>query len=521
MDQSAWLDETSDVTMALLLTATLKLWVIVEAGQRFASDREIGSMELLLCTPLTVGDYVRGQLLSLRRQFFKPAMVVLAALAALMSVAVTRPGNSGWFPWAAAAVLFAADLGAAALDAMWTGLTRKTHTRATLATVLRILVFPWVAYSATVGCYRLLQTLDYVDTNTMDTRFLVAAWLVYGLAADAYFGNRAWKKLHSQFREAALGAYGVRAARIRQPSILRRRPMRTKLAWGAVAAAMLGACLVFGHSEAHFPPPVAVTLTQSNAPLKAFRGSNGGMFFILPDGSLWRWGKPDGPKFPRASAPEPIGTNKDWQKVVLLPGPRVFGLRGNGSIWEWGVFPNGRGTNFPTQRNYEDDWKDIGFTLQYRVAMKRDGTLWAWGPPLAPNTNFNGRGFRSAQRVGNETNWARLMTLENLLLCVQSNGLVSAWGLYQGRFYNAPTDVASNVGAFNDDVLGVRTADYPQVTLRNDGTVWTQGPDPSYEPRISFTERVELAENKFKGTPTAKPRPTICVEPRPLMKLQR
>ena len=57
----------------------LKLWITTEAGQQLAVDKKSGAFELLLSTPLTVRDMVRGQWLALRRQFLKPLAAVAAS----------------------------------------------------------------------------------------------------------------------------------------------------------------------------------------------------------------------------------------------------------------------------------------------------------------------------------------------------------------------------------------------------------------------------------------------------------
>src|SRR5437879_2053312 len=59
-----WHDDSLCFTTALMLNALLKLWIGVEAGQRLAEDQKMGSLELLLSTPLTVRDILLGQLLA-------------------------------------------------------------------------------------------------------------------------------------------------------------------------------------------------------------------------------------------------------------------------------------------------------------------------------------------------------------------------------------------------------------------------------------------------------------------------
>ena len=72
-----WLDEGTYVLTGLLLNLLIKVWFALEAGRQLAEDRKQGALELLLSTPLTVQDILRGQLLALKRQFQGPVLAVL------------------------------------------------------------------------------------------------------------------------------------------------------------------------------------------------------------------------------------------------------------------------------------------------------------------------------------------------------------------------------------------------------------------------------------------------------------
>ncbi len=72
-----WLDEGTYILTGLILNLVIKVWFALEAGRSLAEDRKQGALELLLSTPLTVKDILRGQLLALRRQFQWPVVLVL------------------------------------------------------------------------------------------------------------------------------------------------------------------------------------------------------------------------------------------------------------------------------------------------------------------------------------------------------------------------------------------------------------------------------------------------------------
>ena len=76
MQGEYWFDPSVAITASLILNATLKVWIALEAGHRLAEDKKSGAIELLLCSPLTVCEIIRGQWLALRRQFFAPLIVV-------------------------------------------------------------------------------------------------------------------------------------------------------------------------------------------------------------------------------------------------------------------------------------------------------------------------------------------------------------------------------------------------------------------------------------------------------------
>src|SRR5436190_3001592 len=57
-----WWEESLGLTTAVMLNSIFKLWISIEAGQRLAEEQKMGTLELLLSTPLTEQDVVRGQL---------------------------------------------------------------------------------------------------------------------------------------------------------------------------------------------------------------------------------------------------------------------------------------------------------------------------------------------------------------------------------------------------------------------------------------------------------------------------
>ena len=72
-----WLTEFMYFATGIVLNLLIKGWFASEACRQIAADRTHGALELLLSTPLTVRDILRGQFLALKRQFLGPLIVVL------------------------------------------------------------------------------------------------------------------------------------------------------------------------------------------------------------------------------------------------------------------------------------------------------------------------------------------------------------------------------------------------------------------------------------------------------------
>jgi ABC-type transport system involved in cytochrome c biogenesis permease component len=187
--------------ISYITTANLKYWFGVAAAHGIGTERDAGGLELLLSTPLTVGELLRGQALSLQWAFAWPfAAVVLGQLwfvAAGANEAHARHDGLIWtIPILLNIVVFITDCWALRWMGAWEAVRRKTAQRAALATVSRIL---WAPTALTLGF-----ALPALVTN--GPRVLgVVCWLWFGLslAVDLPLAHRARAGLRQGLRRAA------------------------------------------------------------------------------------------------------------------------------------------------------------------------------------------------------------------------------------------------------------------------------------------------------------------------------
>jgi hypothetical protein len=490
---SMWFDEAEMVLTALMLNFAFKVWVAIEAGQELADDQKSGAVELLLSVPLSVREILRGQLLALKRQFLKPLLLVMGLELLFMGALYTRAGT--WEPiisWSAMLIVLAVDLLASIGVAMLQALTARSHNHATIGTLLRVLVLPWTAFGLVVGVGNLWSALTPGPGWSPGWLFYLGLWFGLSLAADLLFGLRAWWSLRTRFREIALSRFSPTPSRLDQwlsgwkhveGSRMRGREValspttegkeresgravptgqpvlrsaraggrsRSKGRWqkrGVVGT--FGLLLVVGAvawlwPRPSVPPAVVVQKAATKGPLRVVPGA-GGVFMILPDGSLWRWGEAGGAQVPRAAVPERVGTDTDWVQVAGT-GRHCAGLKTDGTIWEWGS-RGGRLSALPEPADLRHEWASVAASLNHAVALRKDGTLWAWGQNTVNQLGIGpGPAQTNLVQVGTDNNWLAVCGYGTSTFALRRDGTLWMWGAIwlrtgsgRGALKNFPT----------------------------------------------------------------------------------
>jgi hypothetical protein len=217
-------------TAAGVLGFVLNVVLASQAGRMFVEARQNGALELLLISPLSSAQIVRGQQRALLRLFGWPLALFLGAslvgmyLSQWMSAGMLGPDRwvQTWSALALAAVGTlgsAADFVALAWFGMWMGVTSRNVTLATLKTILFVLVVPWfvIGFVTTIAAAALMITGMVAAVSAGVTTFSASAFLWWALVAggltlvltilkDALFVAWAERKLTRDFRDAAVRA---------------------------------------------------------------------------------------------------------------------------------------------------------------------------------------------------------------------------------------------------------------------------------------------------------------------------
>ncbi len=212
---------------------------------------------------------------------------------------------------------------------------------------------------------------------------------------------------------------------------------------GGIAAALW---LSRRNSQSQFNPTWGKPLSSNALARIRVAGGGGYALAIAPDGSLWSWGNAasstawgQGSVRGPVTKPTRVGTNQDWAEINAgYNDPRA--VKRDGSLWAWG--PNSSGSlgdgtlqtrTTPTRIGMDQDWVKVGAGLQHTVALKRDGSLWAWGANtqgqlgLPSLTNTTNQTF-VPMRVGTDNDWKALAVGAFHTVALKSNGTLWTWG---------------------------------------------------------------------------------------------
>jgi alpha-tubulin suppressor-like RCC1 family protein len=174
-------------------------------------------------------------------------------------------------------------------------------------------------------------------------------------------------------------------------------------------------------------------------------------------------------------------------------------LRNDGTVWEWGyLYGGGRQHNTPVLKKGVSDVIDVAAGAGHTVALKKDGTVWAWGDNDYGELGDGTQTLREApvqvkgeNGVGYLTGVIAVEAGETHVMALKGDGTVWAWGNNSGgqlgngtagEFENksTPVQVKGEGGAgFLTGVKDIAVGGLHSLALKNDGTVWAWGYDAS------------------------------------------
>ncbi len=197
---SDWRGWGNTVVFCYFLQMPFKWFVASEAAQRWADDRRNGTLELMITSGATVGDTLSGHLGGIRRAFSGPVLALIVGQIIMLFLGIGRPGDwSAILVALATSAMFVWDLHALAWLGTLQGLLKPGPGRAYLATLTRVLVWPWLVLIGLVffGGGRVFAILPWL-------------WVFVSGCLNIWFWQSARHRLETEFRSLVSEAPGGR-----------------------------------------------------------------------------------------------------------------------------------------------------------------------------------------------------------------------------------------------------------------------------------------------------------------------
>ena len=223
-------------------------------------------------------------------------------------------------------------------------------------------------------------------------------------------------------------------------------------------------------------------------------GSGGHKLQTRSDGTRWVWAyNADGQLGLGDTvfryAPVKAGIHTDWASLAAGGSAgrgHSLALKDDGTLWAWGYNNFGQlglgdtaSRNVPTQVGSDSDWVSVIAGSTHALAIKADGTLWAWGNNSLGQLGLGDTNHRyTPTQVGTDTDWEQVAGGFYLSYAIKAGGSLWAWGynadgqLGQGDTTDRTVPTRVGVGTDWDTI---KAGEAFGLGVRDDCTLWAWG----------------------------------------------
>jgi len=242
------------------------------------------------------------------------------------------------------------------------------------------------------------------------------------------------------------------------------------------------------------------------------------------EGNLWTWGSNawaqlgDSTFITRSTPVTTFLGGTNW-KSIASGGYHAVALKTDGTLWAWGQNVNGQlGINVSGPTSVKctpvttflggSDWKSIAAGGFHTVALKTDGTLWTWGTNLDGQLGDNTTVFRSTPVTTflGGTNWKSIACGNKFTVAIKTDGTLWTWG--DNGFgslgindIGAGTNRSTPVTTFlgGTNWKSISGGAFYTGALKTDGTLWTWGQNSSAQLGVNDTTHRNTPVTTFLG----------------------
>jgi alpha-tubulin suppressor-like RCC1 family protein len=181
--------------------------------------------------------------------------------------------------------------------------------------------------------------------------------------------------------------------------------------------------------------------------------------------------------------PAPAAPGCDW-KQAAAGGCYSIALKSNGTLWAWGnnwagSLGIGSTSNsaVPVQVGGATNWIKIWTGRLESVAMQSDGSLWYWGENPDPSIPQNAGQILVPTRISPDTNWVDVGFGDATVFAIKSDGTLWTWGrnahVYTGASNQTLNATPKRIGTDSDwQNISACGLWWCQGLIKKDGSLW-------------------------------------------------
>ncbi len=228
-----------------------------------------------------------------------------------------------------------------------------------------------------------------------------------------------------------------------------------------------------------------------------FDGPSGHSLALKSDGRVWAWGSDLfyqlGDGYANQTIASPVLTpGLSNVTAISAGGDHSLALKSNGTVWAWGSNTSGQSGSQdqfnssktrPTQvSGLNGSFIAVAAGGGHSLALRSDGTVWAWGyngtGALGDGTTSGTPVYTPVQTTG-LTNVVAIAAGSGFSLAVKADGTVWGWGSNTNGVLGLPTSTFSSTTPVQvagiTNVQKISAGGRHALALKSDGTVWSWG----------------------------------------------
>lgn len=181
-----------------------------------------------------------------------------------------------------------------------------------------------------------------------------------------------------------------------------------------------------------------------------------------------------------------INTSVRYWQWVGNGGARGLGLKTDGTLWGWGNNTFGRlGMGFssvsygrPVQVGTDTDWAQLAVGYHHVLALKEDGTLWAFGSNEHGQVGVptNGDHQMAPVQVGSDSDWSSIHVGKYHSFAIKPNGDLWGWGRNDtSQLCNGGTTNVTAPTLLGSGWRSMVGGELSSAGIKTNGTLWACG----------------------------------------------